>query len=105
MSQHHALVLGASGISGWALLNQLRSYPSSQSWSRVTGTTNRPFSLEQARLPPDHRFKLVSGIDLTESVDRIVQDLRDKVPDINSVTHVFYTGRELLQRASGGGPR
>jgi len=93
MVQNHALVLGASGISGWSLLNQLRSYPSADSWKRITGTTNRPFSLEQARIPAEDRIKIVSGIDLVGPVDQIVRDFREKVPDIDTVTHVFFTGK------------
>lgn len=92
MAQNHALVLGASGISGWSLLNQLLAYPTAGSWSRITGTTNRPLTLAQARIPADERIKLVSGINLTTKVDQIVQDLREKVSDVETVTHVFFTG-------------
>ncbi|KAK9350836.1 hypothetical protein V1523DRAFT_418598 [Lipomyces doorenjongii] len=91
MSQPHALVLGASGISGWSLLSQLRTYPSAGYWKRITGTTNRPFSFEQARIAPEDRIQLVSGINLTDTVDKIVDGFRSKVKDIDTVTHVFFT--------------
>lgn len=88
----HALVLGASGISGWSILNQARTYPTPSTFSRITGTTNRPLTLEQARIPKDDRIKLVSGIDFTKSVDEVVKLLKEKIPDVNTVTHVFFTG-------------
>jgi hypothetical protein len=89
----HALIFGASGISGWSLLNQTRVYPSPTSFARITGTTNRPLSLEQAQLPKDDRVKLVHGIDLTKPVDEVVLSLKDKIPDVHTVTHVFFTGK------------
>ncbi|KAK1529174.1 uncharacterized protein CCOS01_07008 [Colletotrichum costaricense] len=88
----HALILGASGISGWSLLNQARTYPTPTTFARITGTTNRPLTLEQARLPADDpRLALVSGIDFTKSVDEVAAALRDQVPDVETVSHVFYT--------------
>ncbi|KAK1547118.1 hypothetical protein CPAR01_01085 [Colletotrichum paranaense] len=88
----HALILGASGISGWSLLNQAQTYPTPTTFARITGTTNRPLTLEQARLPADDpRLALVSGIDFTKSVDEVAAALRDKVPDVETVSHVFYT--------------
>ncbi|KAJ0303570.1 hypothetical protein COL516b_006575 [Colletotrichum fioriniae] len=88
----HALILGASGISGWSLLNQARTYPTPTTFARITGTTNRPLTLEQARLPADDsRLTLVSGIDFTRAVDEVAAALRDKVPDVETVSHVFYT--------------
>ena len=95
----HALILGASGISGWAILNRARSYPSPQTFSRITGTTNRPLSLEKAQIPPDPRIKLVSGIDLTKSVDEVCEVLKDKIQEIDTVTHVFFTGAFLAPGA------
>lgn len=92
----HALVLGASGISGWSLLNQARVYPTPTTFARITGTTNRPFTLEQAHIPQDPRLQIASGIDFTKSVDTVAKALKDKIPDIASVSHVFYTGRSHL---------
>lgn len=88
----HALIFGASGISGWSLLNQTRHYPSPTTFARITGTTNRPLTLEQAQIPSDERIKLVSGVNLTNPVDEVVVALKEKVPDIDTVTHVFFTG-------------
>lgn len=82
----HALVLGASGISGWSLLNQARIYPSPTTFSRITGTTNRPFTLEQAHIPQDPRVQVASGIDFTKSVDTVAKTLKGKIPVVTSVS-------------------
>jgi hypothetical protein len=89
----HALIFGASGISGWSLLNQARVYPSQSTFKRITGLTNRPFSLQQAQLPEDNRIQIVAGIDLTKSVDEVVGLLKAKVLDVDTVSHVFFTGK------------
>lgn len=89
----HALVLGASGISGWSLLNQARTYPTPTTFSRITGTTNRPFTLEQAHIPQDPRVQIASGIDFTKPVETVAKTLKEKIPDVGSVTHVFFTGK------------
>ncbi|KAF9878589.1 sirq protein [Colletotrichum karsti] len=87
----HALILGASGISGWSLMNQARDYPTPTTFSRITGTTNRPFTLEQAGLPSDPRLKIASGIDFTKSVEEVARSMKEKIPDVNTVSHVFFT--------------
>ncbi|KAL0934441.1 sirq protein [Colletotrichum truncatum] len=90
----HALILGASGISGWSLLNQARNYPSATTFTRITGTTNRPLSLEQAQIPADPRLLIASGIDFTKSLEEVVHSLKDKIPDVHTVTHAFFTGEK-----------
>ncbi|THZ50229.1 hypothetical protein D6C90_02777 [Aureobasidium pullulans] len=96
----HALIYGASGISGWSLLNQTRIYPTPTTFSRITGTTSRPFSLEKAQIPQDERIKIASGIDLTKSADQVAAALKEKVEDISTVTHVFFTGTASLTSMS-----
>lgn len=88
----HALVLGASGISGWSIVNQALIYPTPSTFSRITGTTNRPLLIDEARIPKDARVKLVSGIDFTKSIEEVSRLLKEKVHDIHTVTHVFFTG-------------
>ncbi|GKT50067.1 short chain dehydrogenase sol3 [Colletotrichum spaethianum] len=87
----HALILGASGISGWSLLNQACSYPTPTTFKRITGTTNRPLTLEKAQLPNDPRLHIASGIDFTKSVDEVALSLKQKIPDADTISHVFYT--------------
>lgn len=88
---NHALIFGASGISGWALLDQCRNYPSPDTFSKVTGTTNRPLTLDQAQITADPRINLVNGVDLTKPSSEVQQLLKQKVPDIDTVSHVFFT--------------
>ncbi|KAK1996655.1 hypothetical protein LX36DRAFT_637642 [Colletotrichum falcatum] len=87
----HALILGASGISGWSLMNQACRYPSPATFKRITGTTNRPLPLDGAHLPVDSRLHITSGIDFTRSVDEVAASLRQRIPDAETVSHVFYT--------------
>ncbi|KAH6974669.1 hypothetical protein EDB80DRAFT_830835 [Ilyonectria destructans] len=87
----HALIFGASGISGWSLLNQTRVYPSATTFTRITGTTNRPLTLEQAQIPSDDRIQLIPGIDLTKTVEEVALQLKEKIHDIDTVSHVFFT--------------
>ncbi|KAH7395595.1 hypothetical protein BKA64DRAFT_62366 [Cadophora sp. MPI-SDFR-AT-0126] len=88
----HALILGASGISGWGILNQIGTYPTSTFFSHITGTTTRPFSLEKAHLSAtDTRYCLVSGIDFTKRVEEVAKLLKDKVPSAETISHVFFT--------------
>lgn len=86
----HALIFGVSGISGWALTNQCLCYPTSTSFSKVTGLSNRTLSTDEAYLPDDNRLQLVSGIDLTASAQEVANALQDKVKSIETVSHVFF---------------
>jgi hypothetical protein len=88
----HALIFGASGISGWSLLNEITNYPTPTTFAKITGLSNRPLTLEQAQLPDDSRLNLVNGVDLTKSVPEVVQMLKGKVDDAHTISHVFFTG-------------
>ncbi|KAL6408614.1 hypothetical protein AUP68_07558 [Ilyonectria robusta] len=84
-----ALILGSSGISGWGLLHECLSYPSTNTFSRVLGLSLRPITVEEARLPQDERLELHSGLDLTDK-DQTLETLR-AIPGIEHVTHIYYT--------------
>ncbi|EEP77034.1 predicted protein [Uncinocarpus reesii 1704] len=89
----HAIVLGASGISGWAFTNQLlQDYPRPGIWDRITGLTRKPMSEEELSYwPRDERFTLASGFDLhNDEEDVLRQKLEDRVKDVESLTHVYY---------------
>jgi hypothetical protein len=88
----HALVFGASGISGNTLCAQLLQYPSKDTWTRITGLSNRPVTIKEAFLPDDPRLELVSGIDLSSTVNDVKEKLKEKVKDLEKITHVFYMG-------------
>ena len=72
-------------------MKEALSFPSPSTFSQVTGLTNRPLSLEDSKLPKDSRLQLVSGIDLTGSIDSVVSSMKDKIKGIDSVTHVIFT--------------
>ncbi|KDQ62242.1 hypothetical protein JAAARDRAFT_30126 [Jaapia argillacea MUCL 33604] len=90
---NHALVFGASGISGIPILRNLLSNPA---FSLVTGLTSRPFSLDpltQKVLEIDTsspKLQLVSGLDLSDPTDHVRGFLKTNVKKINTVTHVFF---------------
>ncbi|KAL4906790.1 hypothetical protein BDW74DRAFT_176400 [Aspergillus multicolor] len=91
-SNNHAIVFGAAGLLGWATLNQLLA-PSSP-FSRITAVLNRPVSESDLHLPsgPDRpTLEIVSGVNLLRgTADNLANQLREKVKDAASITHVFY---------------
>jgi hypothetical protein len=95
----HALVFGASGILGWAVVDQiLRSYPKRGAFSKVTALTNRPLSLKDSQWPErgenTPELNLVSGIDLTKGTfEEMKLLLKAKVPDIHEISQVFWFGK------------
>ncbi|KAM5369319.1 hypothetical protein ACJZ2D_009038 [Fusarium nematophilum] len=93
MSSNHALVFGASGITGWAITNLiLNGYPTPDAFDSVTALTNRPLSPEAAQWPPSNKLQVVSGIDILtpKGVPGLVNELQSKVKHINKVTHVYF---------------
>ena len=89
---NHALIFGASGISGWAITNQiLHDYPTQGTFAKVTALTNRPLPAEYAMWSRDARLNVVSGIDLMKGSQSDLESvMREKISDIESVTQVFY---------------
>ncbi|KAI9925587.1 hypothetical protein ASPWEDRAFT_52225 [Aspergillus wentii DTO 134E9] len=87
----HALIFGASGISGWSLMKQCLSYPTPSTFARITGLSNRPVDKKNLFLPDDARLNIVSGIDLTASTETVVTELRKKVPSVEDVDVVFFS--------------
>lgn len=94
----HAIVYGASGLIGWALVNELlSSYPQRGTFSNVTAVTNRPLDLDKSHWPKEASsrptLQLVSGINL-QSGDgaSLAASLQDSVKDLDTVTHIFYLG-------------
>ncbi|KAA8916066.1 hypothetical protein TRICI_001789 [Trichomonascus ciferrii] len=90
MSGKHALVFGASGISGWSILNQALTYPTPTTFNRITGICNRPLTKQEVQLPDDPRINIVPGIDLTGSVDNVVKALKEKVESVETVNTVYF---------------
>ena len=89
---NHALVFGASGISGWAIVNQILSdYPAKGVFSAVTALTNRPLPAEYALWPKDSRLDVVSRLDLMKgSQEELETSMKEKIKGVENVTQVFY---------------
>jgi hypothetical protein len=97
-STHHALVIGASGLIGWSVVNQLLApYPSLLPYSKVTGLVNRPLRLSKSFWPKPAlgrpSFALTTGVDLLCSDGELVRILKEKVENVESITHVYYCGK------------
>lgn len=93
--QNHAIVFGATGLIGWAAVNQILSnYPAAGTFASVTAVSNRPIDADRTFWPkesdPKPNLQLVSGIDLKNG--SLEAQLKEKVPGIDRVTHVFYFG-------------
>lgn len=88
----HAIVFGASGISGLHVVRELLEYPTRDTFQSVVGVSNRPMSREAARLPEDRRLQLVSGIDLTASPENVTSAIQISVPNADLITHAYFYG-------------
>jgi len=97
-----ALVFGASGITGWAVLQEALQYPEPNTFESIIGLTNRPLSKSEAFLPDDRRLALYAGIDLSVGVKAVVERL-EQVEGIEEVTHVFFLAYVQPEGASDTG--
>lgn len=90
---HTALVFGTSGISGWAVMQNLLRYPSPKTFRRIIGLTNRPLSKLEGNFPEDDiRVELYSGLDLRLELGGVKTQLANTVPRLEEVTYVYYCG-------------
>ncbi|KAH6885977.1 hypothetical protein B0T10DRAFT_608393 [Thelonectria olida] len=93
MAPNHALIFGASGITGWAIVNQILSgYPSADAFESVTALTHRPLSVETAQWPSSEKLQVVSGIDILtpKGQSSLEEELQSKLKHMKEVTHVFF---------------
>jgi len=94
-----ALVLGASGVSGWGVLDELRTYPTPTTFKRIIGLTFRPLTKETAMVPREDydRVELYSGFDLGLPVEKIAAKLKaiDNIADVGPVYFTAYTAHGL----------
>lgn len=92
MAGKHALVLGASGITGWAVVNELLTdRPDARRFTRVTALANRPLPADVAGWPEGPKLGVVSGIDLLEgSREHLEERFEARIPEVETVTHVFF---------------
>ncbi|KAF2093843.1 hypothetical protein NA57DRAFT_68893 [Rhizodiscina lignyota] len=86
---NHALIYGASGITGWAIVNAiLEGYPDAGAFDKVTALTNRPLSADAAIWPKSEKLQVVSGIDLGK--DGVQEDMKKRIKDVDTVSHVYF---------------
>lgn len=100
-ADHHALVIGASGLIGWSVVDQLlQPYPSPSPFRKITALVNRPLKLEDsfwpANKPGRPELSLTSGVNLLCDDDEFETILKDKVTNPGSISHVYYFGRPHL---------
>lgn len=86
-----ALVFGASGITGWAILREALNYPTPSTFHKIIGLTNRPMNRSKSFLPEDDRLVTVPGVDLTAAVDDVAAKLAG-IDGIEDVTDVYFAG-------------
>ncbi|KAL7815851.1 hypothetical protein V8C26DRAFT_107628 [Trichoderma gracile] len=89
MADRTALVFGASGITGWAIVREALTYPTATTFNRVIGVTKQPLDRAKSLLPDDSRLTLAYGVDLTTTVDDVVAKLAD-IDGIGDITDVYF---------------
>lgn len=102
---NHAVVIGATGLLGWAVVDELLSAdgilapqpPSfSSGFARVTALVNRPVRRDELFWPDWHpaqpELLVADGMDLAAGDEKFAAVLKEKVPDVSTVTHAFYFG-------------
>ncbi|KAI8627892.1 hypothetical protein F5Y19DRAFT_440263 [Xylariaceae sp. FL1651] len=93
---NHAIVFGASGLIGWAVVDHLlRSDPEYDTFSKVTAVTNREVKVSESNWPEPSAnrpyLQLISGIDLRHGDGfSLANSLKQAAKDIESVTHIYY---------------
>ncbi|KAF7537188.1 hypothetical protein G7054_g3886 [Neopestalotiopsis clavispora] len=89
----HALVFGASGITGWAITKAiLDGYPTADTFASVTALTNRPLSIEDALWTESPKLDVVSGLDLLTSKGQagLEAELKERVKHAGEITHLYF---------------
>lgn len=101
VQRNHALVIGASGLAGWGVVNELLSgYPNPGAFVKVTALTNRPINVAESCWPSpadsESELNLISGVNLLEGdVEQFTKALAELVPRISEITHIYYFGRRM----------
>lgn len=103
MGGNHALVFGATGIQGWAVVNQiLNGYPSEDAFEKVTALTNRPITEKMLWLE-SKKLNIVSGINLLtdKGQEGLEKEMQERIPNMESITHMFFFGTARPQALGG----
>jgi hypothetical protein len=109
MSPRQALIFGASGISGWAIVREAlqhkdptdRNSQTKPTFDRVIALSRSPLDESEFLLAKDvtnKRLVLHSGIDLGQAED--AHSLFKNIEGIEKTTHVYYAGELLLAHLS-----
>ena len=85
-----ALVFGASGISGWAIVREALCHP----FSRIVAISKNPIHPEQFTLLPLADVSRIHcySINLRRDPKTVYEQLQS-IEDIDKVTHVYYAGK------------
>lgn len=91
-TNNHALVFGASGITGWAIINAiLNNYPSPDTFDRVTALTNRPLPRDVAQWSASDKLQMVSDLDLLRGDQTALEgEMKQRVRGMETVTHMYF---------------
>jgi hypothetical protein len=90
-----ALVFGASGVSGWAFVNELlHDYPRPETFQKIHAFSNRPLSHATSQWPCSPLLYLVSGIDVLNGIQEDLETAFQRIEGIEDVTHVYYLGMQ-----------
>lgn len=98
---NHAIVFGASGLIGWAAVNQILSgYPKPGTFKKITAVMNRPVPESELYWPEPSedrpQLQVVSGINLLDiTAARLAEQLEAEVTEAGKITHAFYFGMNL----------
>jgi hypothetical protein len=109
MSPRQALIFGASGISGWAIVRESLQHKdpaditaeTKATFDRVLALSRKPLDESEFLLTEDltnKRLVLHSGIDLGEAADAHI--LFKNIEGIEKTTHVYYAGKLFLSNIS-----
>lgn len=95
--KYHSLVIGASGLIGWSVVNELlQPYPSPSPFRKITALANRPLKLEDSFWPQhatgQPELSLATGVNLLCNDEEFEALLKAKIPDVGSISHVYYFG-------------
>lgn len=90
--------MGAAGLIGWGVVNELLSQDSIAKgvFGRVTALVNRPIKGDETFWPSSHpvqpELRVVDGLNLMDDEEKITTLLKDRIPDAGTITHAFYFG-------------
>jgi nucleoside-diphosphate-sugar epimerase len=85
--KNHALVIGASGVIGWSVVNQLlQPYSSPSLFSNITAFINRPVDIKDMFWPEPSSGRPEVRLEFEKIIEA-------KVPDVGSISHVYYFGK------------